>query len=355
MRPWLWLYRPPVLGARAQSVQILNTAAAVAATGRRVTVFCDPVGAVTPAQIRRHFGLSAVPSLRLRVLPRGGTAASVAFRAHVAAWSAAHPDGIVLARHKRYARELLRARPSAHVVLEAHEVDSLLLLERGEPSAAMHALEAEVLGAARGVVANAPGTLELLAAVHRLPPARVVTNGTSLAGPIPPNPAASGVGYVGSLHADKDLSTLVRGAVMAGVGLTLVGPGDPARLGPLPAGITAHPGVAPAEITSMFAGFRALAVPVSDGLFGRWLTSPLKLWDARASGLPVVAADLPALHHAAPGGFLPARPGDPASWGRALHRAVHDDGLRDWSRARAHVRSWAERAAELIDFAESLT
>ena len=79
MRPWLWLYRPPVLGARAQAVQVLHTAAAVASTGRAVTVCCDPQGSVDAAAIRAHFGLPEAPTLRLRLLPRGRTAASVAF------------------------------------------------------------------------------------------------------------------------------------------------------------------------------------------------------------------------------------------------------------------------------------
>src|SRR6187455_2065321 len=125
MRPWLWLYRPKVPTARAQSVQVVRMAHAMAARGHAVTLCVDPADASDPAAILAWYGLEPVDGLRIVVLPRAGTLASVAFRGVVAGWLARHRrTGVVYARSKRYAREVLRV-PGVRVVIEAHEVDSV--------------------------------------------------------------------------------------------------------------------------------------------------------------------------------------------------------------------------------------
>ncbi len=79
-------------------------------------------------------------------------------------------------------------------------------------------------------------------------------------------------------------------------------------------------------------------------------SSPLKLWDYLASGVPIVGADLPSLRRAAPGAFLPYRPDDPSALARALQRCMTDEALRVELLARATVRTWDQRAAELEAF-----
>lgn len=352
MRPWLWLYRPQVPSARAQAVQVLNAASAVAATGRPVTVLCEVLEPTTPAAVRAWFGLPDAPTLRLISLPRSRTLASIAIRARALAFVARHPDGVVLARDKRLARWLLRRAPRAHVVLEAHEVDSLRALEAGRDPTALRTLEAEVLAGSRAVVANAPGTLAALRRVHDLPRAAVIANATALRGPVPLDENAQGIGYFGSLHPDKDLLTLVRAAHRVHVPLTLVGPGDAAPLRAIGGGaLRVLPAVAPARVGELYRRVRAVAVPLSDGLFGRELTSPLKLWDARASGRPVVMADLPA-PRAVDVPALLAPPGEVEAWAHQLARAAQEPELQQRAWAAARSRTWADRAAELIDFVE---
>lgn len=113
---------------------------------------------------------------------------------------------------------------------------------------------------------------------------------------------------------------------------------------PVPARVHARGPVAYGELPARLARFHALLLPLDDGLFGRRLTSPLKLWDYLATGLPIVAADLPTVRAVA--GDLPHyyAPGDPASLARAVARAL---AARTSPR---RVRTWDDRAAEIEAF-----
>lgn len=353
MTPWLWLYRPTVPSARAQAVQVVHMAHAMAATGRPVTLFVEPAhDAVTADTVLDWYGLTPLSTLRLHVLRGGRTAASLAFRAHVHAWVARHGSrGVVYARSKRYAHWL---PTKARLVLEVHEVESLQLVESGRDSSDMRRLEAAVIGRAVGVVANAPGTLELLSAVHRLPLSLVSHNATHVDRVVEADSGASGAAYIGSVHALKDLPTLARAAALAEIPVTVVGPGDASELEQIGQGWLRATGPVPyRSVPRVMSSYRALVVPLSDGLFGRRLTSPLKVWDARAAGIPLVGADLPALHSAIPGAFLPYRPGDAPSLAWALRQAVDDPPTRRWL-GRALVRTWGQRAAEIAVFVEAL-
>jgi glycosyltransferase involved in cell wall biosynthesis len=89
-------------------------------------------------------------------------------------------------------------------------------------------------------------------------------------------------------------------------------------------------------------------------LFGESLTSPLKLWDYLASGVPIVGADLPTLRDAAPGAYVPYVPDDAASLERALRLVMTDEPTRAAVLAARRVRTWATRAAEVERFVASV-
>jgi glycosyltransferase involved in cell wall biosynthesis len=118
--------------------------------------------------------------------------------------------------------------------------------------------------------------------------------------------------------------------------------------------VRTEPALPPREIPARLQRFRVLLLPLSPGLFGEQLTSPLKLWDALQSGVPLVAADTAALRAAASGAYVPYTPGDPASLAHALRRAYEDEALRAQvtQRARERARTWAQRASEIEAFVE---
>ncbi|HHO51906.1 MAG TPA: glycosyltransferase, partial [Deltaproteobacteria bacterium] len=200
------------------------------------------------------------------------------------------------------------------------------------------------------------GTLEELRRIHPvLPPAVVIHNGA--VGGIEPEPPGRGIGCVGSIRPYKDPRTVARAARRTLEPVIWIGPGarEIEALQELAGGrLGWEPPLASGRIPQRLARFRALLLPLSAGLFGERLTSPLKLWDALASGIPLVAADTPAVREAAGAGFVPYPPGDADALVAALDAACRDEALRTrvLDAAGGRVRRWSDRAAEIETFAD---
>ncbi len=349
--PWLWLYRPTVPSARAQAIQVMCMAHAMASRGHPVTLAVDPSApGVRAEDALAWFGLAPVAPLRVVVLPRGRTAASIAYRGLVLAWIARHGRrGVIYARHARYAASALRL--GARVVWEAHEVDSVQDAEAGRDPAPARALERALIRGVAGIVCNAPGTLDVLRGAHgALPRAVALPNGTGIT---PTAGAGEGVGYVGSVRAWKDLDTLAAAAARLAQSVTIVGADpDSAEARALVAQSGGHLRVRPAvpyrEVSATLGGFAALALPLGRGVLPEQLSSPLKLADYLASGRPVVAADLSSTRAIAGDAVRYYAPGDPASLAAALALALGDPPRRP------SVRTWSQRAAEVEAFVAGL-
>lgn len=340
-----WLYRPQVPVARAQSIQVVHMAHAMARRGHEVTLCVEPIRRTSLEEVLAFYGLSPHPMLQLHLLSRSRTVASVSSRGILARFLAR--GGVVYSRSKKYTAEVLRFWPSAQIVQEVHEVDSLQFEEAGRDPAAMRALESRVFAGVRAVVANCPGTLSLLQTIHTLPPAVALHNGCHASRIRHPTGPGEGVGYVGSIRPTKDLRTLADAAHLLSPTVTVV---TADRRDGLEGPLEVEGPIAPDAVPDRLAGFRVLVLPLSDTLFGRHLTSPLKLWDYLASGRPIVAADLPTLHDAAPGAFYPYEPGDSASLAAAVTSVYEDQSLSESLVSAARVRTWADRAAELEAF-----
>ena len=87
-----------------------------------------------------------------------------------------------------------------------------------------------------------------------------------------------------------------------------------------------------------------LVLPLADNLFGRRLTSPLKLWDYLATTVPIVAPDLPSVAEVATLSGVPLhlhRADDPGDLVRAVHEALAAPPRPTF------LRTWDDRAAEL--------
>lgn len=354
-RSWFFGYRPTVPSARAQSVQVVNAAHALASLGHEVELCVE--GAEDPTSALAAYGLAPIDELRLVCLPRSRTLASLTYRARLAAFVArTRGEGVLLARRKRHAawaRRWLGRR--FQLLIEAHEVDSALAREQGRDPGAALALERAVLREASGVVCNAPGTLRLLREMHPWAPPAVVIHNAARPGPVPADDAV-GIGVIGSVRPDKDPWTVAEAARLCRQKVSWIGADrDQDELVRRSGGrLVVVPPIAPRDVPARMARCRALLVPLAHGLFGDALTSPLKLWDALGSGVPIVAADTPAVRAAAEGAVLLYRPGDPSSLAVALDRACEDEPLRAElvSAARRRARTWEQRAAEVVAFAD---
>ncbi len=342
----LHLYRPRVPTSRAQAIQVLHTCHALARRGHTVTLLADRVGpedadAIAPVvdvdAALEAYGLDRPAGLDLRLAPsRHPTAAGLWFR-----WARARWEGdLVYARAKRYVSAIPDTVP---VVVEAHEVDSLADVEAGRDPTANRALEAAVYARAAGVVANATGTLERLEATVSLPAhRRVIWNATRADRVITRSPGPGRrVGYTGSPRDWKGVGALAAAVDLwpDDVRLELVGGGD-----------VRHPRVdvvapvAYGALPERLARYDVLLLPLLDNLYGRHLANPLKLWDYLATGIPIVAADLPSVRGVAGDRLYYYQPGDVGSLAAAVGRALAAGPQPTW------VRTWDDRAEEIERF-----
>jgi glycosyltransferase involved in cell wall biosynthesis len=110
------------------------------------------------------------------------------------------------------------------------------------------------------------------------------------------------------------------------------------------------------QVPSVLAAASVALLPLPDEPVARLFTSPLKLFDYMAAGVPIVASDLPALREVLrhEENALLARPGDPEAFADAVRRLLADESLavRLGRQARADVAgsSWDARARALLDF-----
>lgn len=344
----LYLYRPTLPGLRAQAIQVLHAAHALAARGHQVTLLADRAPRGDVATALASFGLPLLPSLDLQLSPSTHPGlAGLWFRAGVLAW-ALGPPGVVLARDRRRLRRLLPLLSRHRVVLEAHGLDSALAREAGQDPGETLALERAVLARASALIANCEGTLLAWEAAHGpLLPARraAVHNGTApgrLREEHRPEPV---IRAVGSLRAYKGMEALARAAPLLPLPLELVGGSDEeiAALGDTP-GLRALPPLPFLEVPDLLARSAALLLPLADNLFGRELTSPLKLWDYLASPAPILAPDLPSVTRIAArtGATIHLfRAGDAEDLARAAREALAAPPRHPT------LRTWDQRAAEI--------
>lgn len=353
----LHLYRPRLPSLRAQAIQVTHTCHTLATAGHEVTLLADRGGPGGPPEALRALGLTPLPNFRLRLCPwtHKGLAGTW-FRAQLAAWWLGAP-GWVLARDKRRLREALDWLGARHrVLLETHELDSALAEERQDTAAAAfwRALEERLLPQCDALVANCGGTLDAWEAAYPgLLPKRRRTSHNAISASrrrnLHPEPDPV-IRCVGSLRHYKGFQALVDAAGALPLPLELIGGSDTER-----ASLSAGPGVrmrAPVPypaVPDLLAQSRALLLPLQDNLFGRQLTSPLKLWDYLATAAPVIAADLPSIREIAAMTGAPLHlytPGDRQSLLAAAHRA-----LSATPRAPV-VRTWSDRTAELLALME---
>jgi glycosyltransferase involved in cell wall biosynthesis len=351
----LHLYRPQVPSTRAQSIQVVGTCHGLARLGCHVTLLADPPdeGPIPSSDDALAFyGLEPVEGFDLRIAPvRGPTARSLWFRKHALSWilgaMTRHQEtSVILGRAKRYIDEYLMLPWGPPVVLEAHEVDSLLADERAAPG--MHKLERRLLLEVNGLITNCEGTLRELEKAHPgiLPPnIRVIHNATAPNRVRRRRPGPDKVvGYAGSLRSFKGIDVLLEAARLLPSQWTLEIAGgteeERAALEPLPKRVRLLGDCDYTEIPDLLARWHCAVISLDDNLFGRSLTNPLKIWDYLAAGIPIVAPELPSIREVLDERSSWYTPGDAPS----LARAVVDcprSGVR-------HLRSWDTRAEEVM-------
>jgi glycosyltransferase involved in cell wall biosynthesis len=393
---FLYFYRVPLPDPRADAVQIVHTCAAMARAGAAVSLRVEKVE-VALAGLLSYYGVEPLaanggPMDVAAIGPRWSWPFLPLRTAGLLRSARGVPACLFVREVRPYVPPLMRRakRAGLRVLFEAHNVSTQLVVEKRLRAAARHeerevrrlrrktearaSLERAILGLADGLIATQQATLDGLASL--LPPQTptlVRGNGTKL----PMHPAADrprdiDILYCGSLKPWKGVDTLARAlGLLAPHALTIVGPGAPgdaARLRALArdAGadgrLTILPPVPPSEVWNLYARARVGVIPLPGSAFveARTFTSPLKLFEMMAAGLPVVASRLPALAAYVEDGrqALLVPPDDPSSLAASIRRVLEDDDLHRAlgaaARARAADFTWDARGRALASFAEEI-
>jgi glycosyltransferase involved in cell wall biosynthesis len=389
---------------KARAIQIVHTCHALARAGVDVTLVAGRRGRIGPAGTLRGYGLEPHPRLCLVRVPIARippTAPPRVLAWFTRVWQASYLAGLlaVLPRELStrrpdvvFVRDLRTARLAAGL---AHAVGARLLVEvHGLPSyeveqgaaratlpssecGRLRALEQDVFDRAHCIVTITEAARRLVIDSYGVLPARVSTvpDGTRVS-PVALRPEMTSssddrpaVYYVGQLYPWKgaglvvDVAARVPEARFVVVGGMPNGDrGDPdvdalvERARQAGAANVELRGYLPyARVADELRSARVALLPLPDEPVARYFTSPLKLFDYMAAGVPIVASDLPAIREVLRHGenALLARPDDPAAFADAVRRlvAAPDLAQRLGRQARVDVErySWDARAAALLD------
>ena len=395
---------------KARAIQIVHTCHALARAGVEVTLVVGRRGGAPPQRALRSYGLEPHPLLRLvgvPILRIPPSAPPRVLRWFTRLWQASYLVGLVgvlpgelLGRRPDvvYARDLRTARLAAgltHAIgarlgFEVHGLPSFEVREGAgravlPPSAAarLRSLEAAVFAQADRIVTITECARRILLEEYGVAAARVrtVPDGSGVRGKKPARtlehlPEKAAVYYAGQLYPWKGVGLLIEAAtLLPNVRLVVIGglPGgrngvpDPqlAELGRradeigVGARIEFRGYVPYGRVADALRGAAVAVLPLPDEPVARYFTSPLKLFDYMAAGVPIVASDLPSLREVLCHGenALLVRPGDAGALALAIERLLADPALAVRLAARAQRDAdgytWDARAARLIDFFEA--
>ncbi len=190
--------------------------------------------------------------------------------------------------------ELADGRP---VVYDSHECWSGRLRHgRPEPLRRRRQLHDEGLFAQRtaAVLSVSQELCDWLEDHLGIPPPVLVRNTFPLVMPRPSTPSSpNGLVYAGRIGPGRDLSTAFGASLPGGIRLTLAGPVQPGF--PVPESVRYDGVLTIDDIPALLASQGLALISLEDTCLNHRLALPNKLFQAVASGIPVVAADLPAL------------------------------------------------------------
>jgi glycosyltransferase involved in cell wall biosynthesis len=377
---------------RANGVQIVKTAAALARAGVHTTLLVRQSDPRPTEEILGLYGVLPDPQLEIRRLPvlhRAGSFAlpRVAFLARTTAAVAAARGQLVYTRDLQLADLLAGLGPVlSPVVYEAHAVESLLYSERGaiygtaerpKPRKVkrLQKREARVWRRAAAIVTTTRGIHESFeAAFGPRPNVAVVPNGCDVPEPRVFTPLPEGeprVVYAGQLYPWKGVDVLVEAMVrLPQARLVILGGLEREADLPRIRGLVASrglnervelPGTVPqARVAAELGRASVIAVPYLKSAMTERHTSPIKLFEALAAGRPIVATDLPSsrevLEDTREALLVP--PGDASALAGAIARLLEDRELAARlarSAFEAAPRySWDARALKLRSLLEAL-
>jgi glycosyltransferase involved in cell wall biosynthesis len=368
------LYPVPELlpGKSARFIQIMNTCHALARAGCAVRLMTGLRPGIGEEVLFRHYGLEPVDGLAVVRLPvlRGAITWNAPFHLSFLMHARKREEGVIFARYLKLAHFLIRTR-RAHrlpVVFEAHEIFHQTTEKPGK-GRILREMESIVYRKSDAVIAITCALGEEIASLFGRQVEKVIPDGVRADFlTILRSGKGTGILYLGQLYPWKGVDVLLRALrFLEGERVTIVG-GEGERAQDLErlaveegvAGRVEFRGTVPhAEVRKFLEEARVAVLPNLAGGVSRF-TSPLKLFEYMAAGVPVVASDLPALREVLRDGenAILVPPGDPEALARGIRRVLEDDALAlrisACARKDAAGYTWDSRAGKILEVLENL-
>ena len=391
MMKFLYFYRVSLPDTRADAIQIVNTCLGIARAGGAVKLHVEQVDSSSVTECLDYYGLPAPSSdgdgdLSLVSLGRHWSWPSLDWKTRGLFSKSSGARVCLFVREVRPYVPGLIARAKAAglpVIFEAHNVSASLVEEKSEKHGAVDtlrrkasrraALEELIVRSIDALVCTQQATLEGLHPLLRPGlPVMVLGNATRLPPVAKEVEKDIDILYCGSLKQWKGVDTLV--AAMRRLHpyrLTMVGPrveADVARLREIARRaeaydrVSIHPSVKPSEVWNLYARAKLGVIPLPGKGFveARNFTSPLKLFEMMAAGVPVVASRLHSIgqHIREDQEAVLVDPDDPDALAAGIRRVLEDGALTGrliaGARDRARDYTWDARGRKLLEFAERL-
>ena len=371
-----------------QTIQVVRDYAAMARLGHRVHLFYRAEAPLTDAATEaalHAYGLSGTSNIVLHLI-REGMSGSRRLRRATEELLRATPDRVVLVcrtlDHALAALRLRRHDRRVRVVLELHEtaIPRLVYREQGRRWRAWLSAwrERRVFRAVDGLISTVGSQLTILdEIIPQHAPAVVLPNGVMSGSPPPPAPGHESrvrLRYAGQLGGWKNTDIMLECLPFLPSPVVLEIAGGKAgretetrtrleqraaQLGV--AGRVSYRGVLPpAEVPAFLAGADVLLLPLGDNVQSRYFTSPMKLFEYAASGVPMVVTRQPTTESLIADGkqALMVTPGSARALAEAVQRLMsdHEYGQRLAANAAEWVRAYSydKRAPRLQEFFDSL-
>lgn len=403
----------PYVSRRASSVQIVNTCRELARRGYSVDLVIPYDGGLTEEEILHFYGLERISKLNLVRVP------PFPFRVSYwlgYAWFHLAASFKLLARHLSgeggrvyYMRTdyewpvLALLAPVARligvkIIAEAHCVVYPCLAEKGKlfrgagdrsqlAVQLCRACEALIFRNVSGIVAVTGNLARMIKEEFRPGgPIIVCPNGVRLSSGTPrfggerPGGRSIKLAYMGGLYKWKGLETAIRAMkhLPENVGLYLLGFGTSEKMEDvqererdfLRATISALSledrvipveFVPPRDLPAALSAYHIGLIPLSDNIAARYFTSPLKLFEYMACGMPIVASNLPAIREILRDGenAVLVEPSDPIALADGVRKLLNNGkmaesiAVRAFSDVRAYT--WEKRAERISRLVRTVT
>ncbi|HPM76652.1 MAG TPA: glycosyltransferase family 4 protein [bacterium] len=381
-----YVHTDPFPSPMAGSVFALSTAVGLARAGADCTLLM-PSAERTVEQALAYYGVTPPANLRIvlpgsphyKIGPVKITRTGKYYRAVLCELLARRPDAVIV-RTLKLAAFLVSHRLPLPLFYEAHDwysdierkwsgAEWMISPKKLAGERALSALEKGTLPRLTGLITLREATAELMRRDYPGVPCRAVPTAMQPLEKLPPVSDEPVVVYLGQLHPHKGLQLLFEAAQRAPqIKLLIVGGGEWLahwRKTAAESGLdhrvefTGH--LPAAQVPAALARARVGVLPMLDCFFNRYLTSPLKIQEYFAAGLPVATADAPVtaeiVAHEQTGLLTPF--GDVDALAAALVRLCTDDELH--RRCRANILrtvarwTWEKRGAALLEFVAGST